>query len=449
MSQASYLFLDTNILLHFRPITEIPWHEIVPGDLIELIITQGVIRDLDKHKSTNHSEKIRSRARGLLKEIEEWSKESDGFEIRPKVKVRIRCELPTIDLSEANLDQSWSDDYLLALIKSFQLGPGKPSVWIVSDDTGIRIKAQLLAIDSLSLNEAYRLPSEVDPIALENERLKQQVLKLSVQSVPNLAIEFSNGKDFIRFPIPTVPNQQELERDISEKMEALKEKHQPCPEDQFLGVALGLAAPSKQEIEQYNAALPKYISAYENYLRKSASIGIRRSLTYEFALQLRNKGRAPADDVDIRIHFPDGMSFLEEDEPSGWLSEPKPPLPPRSEIQLANDKLMVPFVLPEIPHLLDNINLYPRIVGQVPNVSKVKIKRINSYEISCSVKRLKHGYSVSLGSLTFYVDRLQDVRSFEADYLVNAANMPEDSKGKIRFAFVSAGLPNQQLKTTD
>ena len=441
MAQVSYLFIDTNILLHFRPIIEIPWHDFVQGDQIVLIITRGVVRDLDKHKNINPSDKIRSRARRVLKEIEEWAKNSNGSEIRPKVIVAVSYNLPTIDFRAFNLDQDWSDDYLLSLIKSFQLDSKETSVWIVSDDTAIRIKAQHIAIPPLVLDEIYRLPSEVDPLELENEQLRQKVLKLSVPATPELKIEFSDSKDFIRFSIPPVPKQQELEKDISAKIEATKTKHPPYAEDRFLGARMAFAAPATHEIERYNAALPKYYAEYEAFLRQSALNDIRGSLTFEFNLQLRNMGKAPADDIDIRIHFPDGMSFHGEDRPTNLARDPEPPPPPKSEFQLANEKLMISIAPEMFPSFGESAFRKPEIVAPAPNVSSARIKKTNSYEVSFTVKRVKHGFVESLGSLAFFFDRLQDVQSFEADYIVNAANMPEDSKGKIRFAFVSSEAP--------
>ena len=160
MAKVSHLFIDTNILLHFRPISEIPWNTLVQGTRIELIITQGIIRDLDKHKNTNSSMKIRARARRALNEIEAWAANATGFEVQPNLVVKIHAGIPTIDFTEYNLDRNWSDDYLLATIKSFPRASSEDLVWIVSDDTGIRIKAKQLGIDPLVLDDAYRLPQE-------------------------------------------------------------------------------------------------------------------------------------------------------------------------------------------------------------------------------------------------------------------------------------------------
>ena len=290
MAKVSHLFIDTNILLHFRPISEIPWNTLVQGSRIELIITQGIIRDLDKHKNTNSSMKIRARARRALNEIEAWAANATGFEVQPNLVVKIHAGIPTIDFTEYNLDRNWSDDYLLATIKSFPRASSEDLVWIVSDDTGIRIKAKQLGIDPLVLDDAYRLPQEKDPLKVENERLKREVLKLSTPFRPDLKIEFLDSKDFVRFQLPAVPNEQEVEHELSAKLEVLKKKYGPRTEDTLARLHLTLEVPSKQEIEKYNTALPKYYSAYEQYLRQISLNEIRRLLTFKFTL--RQIGRA-------------------------------------------------------------------------------------------------------------------------------------------------------------
>jgi hypothetical protein len=437
MGQTVHLFIDTNILLHFHPINELPWDQIVQGDRIELIVTHVVVRDLDKHKNSNPSEKIRARARRVLNQIEGWTRSADGFEARPGVYIRTSFEVPTIDFNAYNLDDRWSDDCLLAIIKSFQLATGETLVWIVSDDTGIRIKAQYLGIKPLGLEDAHRLPLEPDPLELENNRLRQQVLKLSAPPIPALEVEFPDGQDFVRFPLPNAHNTEDVEHDVSSKLQEMKKKYRPYSEDDFLSLGMPLLTPKKQEIERYNAALPQYYSDYENYLRKIAFIDIRHSLTYEFSLQLSNVGRAPADDVDVQIDFPDGFSFREEDDQSESIKEPEAPPFPRSELQIARDSFMASSGPLGFPHSTGSLLRNLGTVSPPPNVSSATIRRTKSYEVSYRVRRLKHGFSVSLGTLAIYFGMYEDVQSFEADYEINAANMPENSKGKLRFAFVA------------
>ncbi|RYE05509.1 MAG: hypothetical protein EOP44_04550 [Sphingobacteriaceae bacterium] len=65
----TYLFLDTNIFLHYRAFDEIKWQEQFP-DIGEykLIIASVVIDELDKHKQ-NPNRKLATRAKKILSKI--------------------------------------------------------------------------------------------------------------------------------------------------------------------------------------------------------------------------------------------------------------------------------------------------------------------------------------------------------------------------------------------
>jgi len=61
------IFLDANILLHFRPIHEICWNDVVGACSVTLVISQPVLDDLDAVKdSPNQVLHMRRRARTVL-----------------------------------------------------------------------------------------------------------------------------------------------------------------------------------------------------------------------------------------------------------------------------------------------------------------------------------------------------------------------------------------------
>ena len=64
-----YIFLDTNIFIHFQFYEQISWQEIV-GDEYKLIIAPIVLDELDKHK-TNPNKKIAGRVKSILPKIEQ------------------------------------------------------------------------------------------------------------------------------------------------------------------------------------------------------------------------------------------------------------------------------------------------------------------------------------------------------------------------------------------
>src|SRR6266481_2762925 len=114
-----YLFVDTMIFLHFKTLADIPWGTVVPEGDLELCIARIVVDELDKHKNTHLSGKIRERARKSLKQIEEWSLSPHTYELRRNVRVRMHFEPPK-RTRESTPDLSSGDDILLAVIEEFQ-----------------------------------------------------------------------------------------------------------------------------------------------------------------------------------------------------------------------------------------------------------------------------------------------------------------------------------------
>ena len=57
-----YLFLDTNVLLHYQSFEDVPWNRLVGvSDAITIVICETVIAEIDKHKDGQRS-KLRDRA---------------------------------------------------------------------------------------------------------------------------------------------------------------------------------------------------------------------------------------------------------------------------------------------------------------------------------------------------------------------------------------------------
>lgn len=60
--QQVVLFIDTNILLHFKPLKEIDWLEVTGAKAVRLVICLEVIKELDKHKRNTRLQKRAERA---------------------------------------------------------------------------------------------------------------------------------------------------------------------------------------------------------------------------------------------------------------------------------------------------------------------------------------------------------------------------------------------------
>ncbi len=183
------------------------------------------------------------------------------------------------------------------------------------------------------------------------------------------------------------------------------------------------------EILEYNSDLDIYYRDYKEYLIKKEEYENIILRTIKISIWLVNMGTAPAEDIDILMHFPDGFTLLiEEDFPTPPES-PLPPSPPMTQI----DKLLShtnlwgdSFLSPQInlPHFIDHLE-------PPPNVTVPRIKRTNSYDVNIHVQRVKHLLKVKFDELVIMFNSYEDAQSFRLNYEILAANLPHKTEGAL------------------
>ena len=60
------IFPDTNLFLHYRPLSEIDWCSLLQSNAVEIEIAPVVTRELEEQKTLNPSRKLRDRAATAL-----------------------------------------------------------------------------------------------------------------------------------------------------------------------------------------------------------------------------------------------------------------------------------------------------------------------------------------------------------------------------------------------
>jgi hypothetical protein len=147
------------------------------------------------------------------------------------------------------------------------------------------------------------------------------------------------------------------------------------------------------------------------------------------SLYLVNSGGAPAQNIDVHLHFPDGMDIFDTKHLPPEFQTPVPPEPPRkprSWSEYITESLNI-GIAPAIFNRLGNYNM------EVPNVSSPTIQKSFSYDVDYDVTRLKHGYQECLGELLIVFNVKQSVKSFHAEYIVTADNLPFKQSGRLNF----------------
>lgn len=173
----TYIFIDTNIFIHFRDFEEIDWPS-VSGKRgpITLLIAPIVIDELDRHKYYSNK-KIANRVKKLLPRIEAILENKSSCRY-------VLHYIPSRPLDETfsdnKLDRKEQDDSLLATIIEFQhlvTTNNNHTIVYVTNDVGPRLKAKTLAIETIKLPDDHQLPIELDETEKENKALQKELAK--------------------------------------------------------------------------------------------------------------------------------------------------------------------------------------------------------------------------------------------------------------------------------
>ena len=217
------IFLDSMVFMHFRSIEGIDFLNLFNEDLVEIIIPRVTIQELDKHKNTHPSRKIRDRVARVLSKIEKWIVD-DIPELRPEVTLKFYPDRPSIDFNRHGLDPQWNDDQLIASIIEYREKHPDATVVLVTQDTGPKLTAHQLKISVDRLPEELMLPSEPDPLERENRELKARIQKIE-SALPEVCLCFSGSQEITTYATftlssPLPPPDQEIEKMANVQSEA-------------------------------------------------------------------------------------------------------------------------------------------------------------------------------------------------------------------------------------
>lgn len=435
-----YVVVDTNMFLHYIGLDQIAWRELFPGQKVILLICPPVIRELNKHKDSPRTPKLRDRATSALHKIDAWSDLSSPVVLKDSAEVHFRIYDSKINFADFNLVRDLADDHLVATLIELKSEMSSSSIVLLTKDTGLKLKARAHGFSTVSLPDNALLPEEVLPSEKRIRDLENQIRELQ-NARPKLRLAFVDGNS--NFNLCFRGTSELSESDITSRMIEIKKKYPKMveqttkvdvaptyPELKGLlfnaGLEFGKVTPER--ISEYNQSLDDFFTEYEQFLNELADFYAWERRTAALEIVLFNEGTCPADDIDIFLHFPDGFELFEEDQYLKTPEKPKAPRKPKSALE----ELRSPFSLSSINNLYaaPNINLM-RHIAAPSNVSGPKIKRTNSYDVGVKIKRAKHGIREKLDVMYLTFESPSTTRGFTIDYAIHASNLPQHATGSL------------------
>ncbi|PYK00858.1 MAG: hypothetical protein DME23_05885 [Verrucomicrobia bacterium] len=434
----TYLFVDTNVLLHYRRLEEIDWLTLSKSGEVVIVLCPAVIRELDHHKVTHPQNKFRKRAQEIITSLHSRLSGVDADVIRDGVRLEFLAEDPDLDFGAHKLRPELTDDWMIASGIVWKQKHPNDETRIVSADLGISIKARVSGIPVFAPLETDKLAEELDSDEKRLMQLQKELAEIR-NTLPSLSLCFwrePQGQNFVRFCIQS-PVTYDAES-VAEELARIRSKHPLLPPPDKRGrVRLSelerikqqlsgeLSLPITQEdADRYNSSLGKFYQSYEAYLRNLHDHRNKELLKIVFETGLENGGSAPAEDVDIHLHFPDGFQLFDGDD---LVPEaPEPPSPPNRPGTFGFGD----FGLRAFQNIRLAQSVIPR-VGPPTNVSSPFIKRTNSYDVRSHVNKAKHGYTLRVAKFTAIFDSYESAGSFRIDYSISAANLPKAADGHL------------------
>lgn len=144
----TFVLLDTNVLLHFQPPEQVDWVTVTDLEAIRLVLPLRVIEELDEKKYLARP-KIADRARRLLSQLRERLNADEGTPAQLRDGVTI--EVPVDD--EPRQRRLDADQEILETARDLQWAGA--SVVLVTDDTGMHIRARAMELRVVDMPEQY------------------------------------------------------------------------------------------------------------------------------------------------------------------------------------------------------------------------------------------------------------------------------------------------------
>lgn len=431
MKDCLHVFPDTNVFLHYPPLSQIDWRKLCDASNVHLVVCLQVVHELDDKKSDT---RLGARAERAIKEIREGHR--SGRSLREGVTISIfNRELRREDFA-TTLSPDSGDDKIVHLAQMYRdHNPGQ-EVAIATEDFGMELRCEVGGIPALRMDKACRLPNPQDELT---KKYRQTVDELNTlkNRLPRLSLWGSPaGKGAIPAD-QTISCLSDVWRpaDIEMKMGELRiqyPKQSPLhahSEGVGLQAALSQVLVSQEQWQRYDRELDGFYDRYRDYLKLQNTVAEVRTRSIALDLWLANDGSGPATDIDVTIRFPAAIIWvaMSGSKDADLLEKDvEPPTPPRKPQpaylalqQRVGDWRPVAMAPPDCSRSL---------LDEGPSVVKSDDE---SFELHAHLGRLKHGHSKSLGTLLAVFSSCEDVKPFQAAFAISASEVTEKREGNL------------------
>lgn len=407
MSVDVYAFVDTNYFLHFRDIEDVDWRTVLECSKPTLVVCEMVISELEQFKDDRQSDRRRNRSRLALKKVAEIALAPNSTaQLREAVKVRL--DMATPDSSwYVGLDPAVADHRIIAHALQFQAENPGSLVIIVSDDVGMRLKAQGKGLQAVAPPPEIKLPDE--PTTTESSlRRTQDELNRVLKGIPDVSLLFD-----LETPSDTASYSLNPDGVLSTE-EIDKEVQTRCTRVRVAWLGSGyleyrLGDHDEKRVLAYGEQCRKYLEEMNVYRRLAGR-------TCAVNLAVHNAGTIPAEDVVLELS----------------VTSPS--------------RLYIPDDFPQAPSRPRAPNRWPNSVdlaGLSPAFNPINLARDPAWDQRSQTKvvfklpRVLHNFPESLPPVYIHIPEGVGFDKIDIEHTLYAANVPDPKRGSLTLSFVS------------
>ena len=327
-----YFFVDTNLFLQCRDVSDLPWNEISEAQHVQLIVPRAVQSEIDRLKADGNNRRAK-RARNtnayfrqILLSDDERLLVRDCSQIKVTITFSSHAPASPIDVSGVILDSVRPDDSILLELISYRVLYPDRDVALLTHDTNPMLTAKRLSIPFQSVPDDWLLVPEPDERDKELRLLKTRIGEFE-NSTPKIEVTF--GADAATLPVKIDANiftypplSQDEFHILMEEIKAVYPMEQnfdmEIKSESFLGNSYLSAVsrfthgsykpPTIEDINKYkNIDYPAWLKTMEKRLVELPNFLFEINNKIDISLAAANRGNFPAEHAIVRIEVSDGM----------------------------------------------------------------------------------------------------------------------------------------------
>lgn len=380
-----YLFADSNLFLHYKPLHEIDWSKLGDFDEIEVVVCPTVQREIDVLKDRREgrrSDRARRAASTLLEIAQHGPKKYRTAS--PRVTLNLYgTSQPKQDLAN-ELDYSQNDDRIIGHLAQFKDENPSADARLLTRDSGPVLRAITLCLPYAVIPDDWRLAPEPDLRDREIQELKRQLGELQTQEPRfhfscDQQVDERSGR--IEIAYERFRPLTEVER--GDLLEDLLEEY-----PRTASMRRRISAQAIAEFEERDH--PQWVSECQEYMEVVHSI-VQLEHFPELRFTIQNTGSRPATNVlvDIRTCGNFGLTAPLTELKSLELLPLERPIPPPQPQPPRNFSTILSNLAGFDNSTLPNVDFTQHLREQedIEYATDIKIEPQASMELTCGLWR--------------------------------------------------------------